>query len=94
MVKKMLPVIKRLFLFGLLVFAIVAFNFPSAAAEPKRIALLPFKINAEKDLSYLRDGIFDMLTTRLARAGQVEVLGRKKIEEAELLVNREEEADE
>ncbi|MEJ2101086.1 MAG: hypothetical protein P8X68_14080 [Desulfobacterales bacterium] len=82
MVKKFLFAIKRLFLFGLLVFAILAFNFSSAAAEPKRVALLPFKINAEKDLSYLRDGIFDMLTTRLTKAGQVEVLGRKTVEEA------------
>ncbi len=54
----------------------------SHAAEPKRIALLPFKINAEKDLSYLRDGIFDMLSTRLTQGGQVEVLGRKTVEEA------------
>jgi TolB-like protein len=81
-VKKMLPAIKRLFLLSLLACALLIFNLSSAAAEPKRIALLPFKINAEKDLSYLRDGIFDMLTTRLARAGQVEVLGRQKVEEA------------
>ena len=82
MVKKLLPVIKRLFPIGLLILVLFAFNFSSAAAEPKRIALLPFKINAEKDLSYLRDGIFDMLTTRLTKAGQVEVLGRKTVEAA------------
>jgi len=61
---------------------LLAFNFSSTAAEPKRIALLPFKINAEKDLSYLRDGIFDMLSTRLTAEGQVEVLGRQTVEEA------------
>jgi TolB-like protein len=81
-VKNSMPVISRLFAFGLLAFVLFAFNFSSAADQPKRIALLPFKINAEKDLSYLRDGIFDMLTTRLAKAGQVEVLGRKTVEEA------------
>ena len=80
--KKLLPVIKRLFPIGLLILVLFAFNFSSAAAEPKRIALLPFKINAEKDLSYLRDGIFDMLTTRLTKAGQVEVLSRKTVEAA------------
>jgi TolB-like protein len=61
---------------------LLAFNFSAAAAEPVRIALLPFKINAEKDLTYLRDGIFDMLSTRLTRGGQVEVLGRKTVDEA------------
>ena len=61
---------------------LLSFNFSAAAAEPIRIALLPFKINAEKDLTYLRDGIFDMLSTRLTRGGQVEVLGRKTVDEA------------
>jgi TolB-like protein len=53
-------------------------NFPSVAAEPKRVALLPFKINSEKDLSFLRDGIFDMLSTRLAQEGRVEVVSREQ----------------
>jgi TolB-like protein len=57
-------------------------NFPSLAAEPKRIALLPFKINSEKDLSFLKDGIFDMLSTRLAQEGRVEVISREQAEAA------------
>ena len=52
------------------------------SADVKRIALLPFKINAEKDLSFLRDGIFDMLSTRLAKEGQVEVLSRGEVDAA------------
>ena len=52
------------------------------AADVKRIALLPFKINADKDLSFLRDGIFDMLSTRLAKEGQVEVISRAQVEAA------------
>jgi len=56
---------------------------PSAlSADVKRIALLPFKINAEKDLSFLRDGIFDMLSTRLSKEGQVEVLSRGAVDAA------------
>ncbi len=55
----------RLYSIGLILASFVFFNYYSAtAAEPKRIALLPFKINAEKDLSFLRDGIFDMRSTR------------------------------
>jgi TolB-like protein len=67
---------------GLIFIATIAFNFSSTAATPKRIALLPFKINSEKDLSFLKDGIFDMLSTRLAKGGQVEVLGRAQVEAA------------
>jgi TolB-like protein len=54
----------------------------SSAAEPKRVAMLPFKINSEKDLSFLKDGIFDMLTSRLSSPGKVEVLDRKEVETA------------
>ena len=62
---------------------LVSIILPTAIAQaPKRIALLPFKINSEKDLSFLKDGIFDMLSTRLAKEGQVEVLGRTQVETA------------
>jgi len=62
---------------------IVAFSLSAASADaPKRIALLPFKINSDKDLSFLQDGIFDMLTTRLSKEGQVDVIGRTQTEEA------------
>jgi TolB-like protein len=68
---------------SLIIIVIVSFNFFSAyAATPKRVALLPFKINSAQDLSFLKDGIFDMLTSRLTREGRVEVLGREQVEEA------------
>ena len=41
---------------------VLSINF-SYAQAPKRIALLPFKINSAQDLSFLKDGIFDMLTS-------------------------------
>ena len=71
----------RSLLISFLAFLVLSFNF-SFAADPKRVALLPFKINAEKDLSFLRDGIFDMLTSRLSKEGQVEVLSRAQVDEA------------
>ena len=69
-------------LLSLMIVAFVLMNFSSLAAEPKRIALLPFKINSEKDLSFLKDGIFDMLSTRLAQEGRVEVISREQAEAA------------
>lgn len=68
----------RPYLLSLIIVSFVLMNFPSVAAEPKRVALLPFKINSEKDLSFLRDGIFDMLSTRLAQEGRVEVISREQ----------------
>jgi TolB-like protein len=57
-------------------------NSKSIAAEPQKIALLPFKINSDKDLTFLKDGIFDMLSSRLSKEGQVEVLSREQINAA------------
>jgi TolB-like protein len=52
------------------------------AADPQVVALLPFKINAEKDLTYLQNGIFDMLSSRLTDPGKVMVLSRAEIDKA------------
>ena len=53
-----------------------------AAAKTATVAIVPFKINAEKDMSFLRDGVYDMLSTRLAKEGEVEVLNRQTVEKA------------
>ncbi|MFH2218618.1 MAG: hypothetical protein ABII68_03015, partial [Pseudomonadota bacterium] len=47
----------------ILIFFPLVFGIPeSSAAEISRVAVVPFTINAEKDLTFLRDGIADMLT--------------------------------
>ncbi len=73
--------IMGLILSGIIIFAAVSVDL-IFAADVKRIAVLPFKINSEKDLSFLKDGIFDMLSTRLAEEGQVEVISRARVDEA------------
>ncbi len=45
-----------------------------AGAAPSRILVLPFTIHAEKDLSFLNNGIQSMLAARLNRQGAVEVV--------------------
>ena len=47
-----------------------------AFAAAKQIAIVPFKVNADKDVSFLRDGIYDMLSSRLYKEGEVEVISR------------------
>jgi TolB-like protein len=54
----------------------------SVFAAAKTVAIMPFKINAEKDMSFLRDGVYDMLSSRLYKEGEVEVLNRQTVEKA------------
>lgn len=50
----------------------------SAIAAVKRLAVIPFQINAEKDLSYLKQGIVDMLGSRLAHEETLVVIGKEE----------------
>ena len=54
----------------------------SVFAAAKTVAIVPFKVNAEKEMSFMRDGIYDMLSSRLYKEGEVEVLGRQQVEKA------------
>lgn len=44
-----------------------------------RLAILPFQVHSSEDLTYLQKGIQDMLCTRIAQQGGVEVLDRGKV---------------
>lgn len=48
-------------------------NLTPAASTPLRVGILPFQVNAPQDLSYLKNGIVDMLTSRLTWEGNVTV---------------------
>jgi len=54
----------------------------AAGQSARKVLILPFSINAQKDLGFLRKGIQDMLTTRLTRSGEVEPMGREVGEQA------------
>lgn len=66
---------------------------PSIAKGPKKIAILPFTINADRDLSFLRDGIMDMLSSRLLTKGEMEIVEKvivqKKVAQFTGPLNRE-----
>jgi len=49
-------------------------------ANPQRVAVVPFQINAATDMSFLQNGITDMLESRLAWEEKVELIPRKLIE--------------
>jgi len=54
----------------------------SASAKPLQVAIVPFKVNAEKDLSFLKDGIVDMLSSRLFWEDKVSIINRQITEKA------------
>lgn len=66
---------KTIFLF---IIAIILFSFGVvgniAAADPVKVLILPFTINSDKDLSFLRKGVADMLSSRLALKDQIVVI--------------------
>lgn len=43
------------------------------AEEPSRVVIVPFKMNADRDLSFLKEGIVDMLSSRLSWENRVVV---------------------
>ncbi len=74
--------ISKAFLIGLILIVASVGTPLSAFAKPVQVAVVPFKINAEKDLSYLRDGIVDMLSSRLSWADKVMVINNQETEKA------------
>jgi len=64
----------------ILIILIIGLNSNSAFAKQYRVAIIPFKINAEKDMTFLKDGVFDMLSSRLSSGENVEIVGRQETE--------------
>ncbi|MCF6247083.1 MAG: VCBS repeat-containing protein [Desulfobacula sp.] len=48
--------------------------------EIKKVALLPFVMNTQQDLTFLQKGIFDMFSSRISYGDEVEVLTREILE--------------
>ena len=77
---------KPILLFLFLVFVLI-FPAPSLAQnrDPNKIykvAILPFVIHSQENLDYLRDGINDMLTSRIIADGRIVVIERSIVERA------------
>jgi TolB-like protein len=52
----------------------------SAAQHPLRVAVLPFTVHSDEDLSYLRNGIWDIISTRIIVEGEVETVDKPLVE--------------
>ena len=51
----------------------------TARAQPQKVAILPFTVNAEKDLTYIKEGVSQMLSSRLAWKDQITTVPGKII---------------
>ena len=47
---------------------------PVFAEEPKTLAIIPFTMNSERNLDFLREGIMDMLSSRLAWKDKLRII--------------------
>jgi TolB-like protein len=60
----------------------VGASIPAVSAAPKTVAVLPFTMNSPRDLTFLQNGLFSMLSSRLSDSGKVEVLDRATVDAA------------
>lgn len=73
---------KRILGLALFLFVMVIAPEGAMAGEPIRMAILPFNINADRDVSFLQKSIVDMLTTRLSFEERMVVIGRNETDHA------------
>ena len=71
---------------GLMVTALIIFALltgsPGICEGPKKVAVFPFDMNSSQDLGFLQNGLFSMLSSRLADPGKVDVLDRESVNRA------------
>lgn len=75
---------KTAILFGLFLFALSPAAAPAAAspagAAPARVVILPFAMHTPASINYLQGGIRDMLSSRLAWEGKVQVVDKSEVD--------------
>ena len=62
-----------------IIIAVLFFSIGSVFANPVKVVILPFQINAEKNLDFLKTGIQDMLSSRLSWKDKVEVMDKTAV---------------
>ncbi|MBA2849628.1 hypothetical protein G4V39_08305 [Thermosulfuriphilus ammonigenes] len=68
--------------FPFFIVSLFLFISASQAQAVIKVAILPFKIHAAEDLSYVRDGIQDMMTTRIFKPEEVIVIDKTAVDAA------------
>ena len=50
--------------------------------DQKKVAVLPFSVHSAEDINYVRDGIWDMLISRLSSSNEISVSTKQTVREA------------
>jgi len=72
-------------IFGIVTLLTLASLLPGQSRDPgklQRVAILPFQIHSQENLDYVREGIYDMLSSRIASEGKISVIERSTVERA------------
>lgn len=72
--RRLLLRLMSLMLFAGLVCPVCGPAFAGDSTDTVTVAVLPFKVNADRDMVYLRDGIVDMMVSRLSKSQDVVVI--------------------
>jgi len=64
-----------------MVLLMATFSAPEAQ-QTKKIAILPFAVNSSENINYIRDGIWDMLISRVTVSGKTDVVGKSSVLDA------------
>jgi len=70
---------KKISVFFLCLFMIVSIAGSSWAKETKTIAVLPFSIHSAENIDYIKNGIWDMLISRLSASGKLDVMRKDSV---------------
>jgi TolB-like protein len=65
------------------VIALLVFQTALFPSETARVAILPLTLNSPEKIDYLRDGIQDMISSRLAWEDKVAVMDRTRVQQAQ-----------
>jgi len=77
-----IKLISILLLLSLLIFPLQANTQTRDASRVYKVAILPFMIFSQENLDYLREGIYEILSTRIMVEGRIEVIERNLVERA------------
>lgn len=73
---------KKTILMALVILLLTAAFSTPEAQQQKKIAILPFSVNSSENINYIRDGIWDMLISRVTVGGKTDVLSKTSVLEA------------
>ena len=79
---------RSLYFFLNLILSLIFILPSSSVPQPRdtgkiyKVAILPFQIHSQENLDYLREGIYDMLSSRIAAEGKIIVVERTAVERA------------